>query len=104
MIAQVRIYTIKEGMMDGWVKLFNEKLAPYQAKHGINLIGAWVNEGQNEFVWLRTFEDEADRDAKLKAYFESPERMAVGDEPKKYVLKGDVRDVVDVFNPVALSV
>ena len=29
MYAHLRIYTVNKGMMEDWVKLFNEKLIPY---------------------------------------------------------------------------
>ena len=28
MVSQLRIYTINRGMMDSWVKLFNEQIRP----------------------------------------------------------------------------
>ena len=102
MIAQVRIYTVNRGMMDAWLKVFNERLAPIHAKYGITIAGAWVNRPQNEFVWVRTFADEAERDAKLKTYTDSPERRAVGDLPGTHIAKIEVREVVDVFAPAAV--
>ncbi len=104
MIAQVRIYTINRGMMDSWLKLFNEQLAPNHAKYGITILGAWVNREQNEFVWIRVFEDTADLEAKTQAYYNSPERRALGDLPQSHIAKIEVRTVEDVFQPVAASV
>jgi hypothetical protein len=103
-IAQVRIYTINKGMMDSWVKLFNEQLAPLHARYGITILGAWVNRGQNEFVWIRTFEDEADVEAKSATYYSSPERTAIGDLPGQHIAKIEVRTVESVFQPVAAPV
>jgi NIPSNAP len=79
MIAEVRIYTMNRGKLDDFVKLWNEKLAPIHAKYGLTILGAWANRPQNEFIWIRQFEDEADRDAKTKRYMDSPERRAIGD-------------------------
>ena len=99
MIAQVRVYTINRGMMDDWLKVFNEKLAPIHAQYGIKILGAWAQRQQNEFVWIRVFENEADRDAKLATYNGSPERRALGDMPGSHVAKLEVTEAEDIFVP-----
>jgi hypothetical protein len=99
MIAEVRMYTINKGRLDEFVQLFNQKLAPIHAKYGLKILGAWVNRPQNEFIWVRVFEDEVDRDAKTKAYMASPERQAIGDLPQQLEAKIEVRTVEDVFAP-----
>lgn len=70
MMTQVRIYTVNRGMMDSWIKLFNERIVPTSARYGIKIVGAWVNRPQNEFIWVRTF----DSDEALHVYETSPER------------------------------
>ena len=69
MVTQVRIYTINRGMLDSWIQLFNEKIVPTSARFGVNVVGAWVNRAQNEFIWVRTFES----DDALKVYETSPD-------------------------------
>ena len=104
MIAQVRIYTINKGMLDDWIRLFNEQLAPLHEKYGIEIVGAWANRPQNEFVWVRAFEDERDMESKTKAYYASPERDALGDLPGTFLAKLEVRDVDYVFDPAPAPV
>ena len=104
MIAEIRIYTANKGMLDSFVKVWNEQLAPIHEKYGLKILGAWVNRPQNEFVWVRVFEDEADRDAKTKTYFDSPERKAIGDLPPSHLAKTEVRTVEDVFAPARVAV
>ena len=91
MVTQVRVYTINRGMLDSWIKQFNEKIVPTSAKFGINVIGAWVNRPQNEFIWVRTFES----DDKLKVYENSPERAAYTPDSGKHIAKIEVRTVED---------
>ena len=91
MVTQVRIYTINRGMLDSWIKQFNEKIVPTSAKFGVNVIGAWVNRPQNEFIWVRTFESED----KLKVYETSPERAAYTPDSGKHIAKIEVRTVED---------
>ncbi len=101
MIAQVRIYTINKGMMDAWLQCFKEHLQPIHEQYGIKIVGAWVNRPQNEFIWIRTFTDEADLETKTKAYNNSPERRALGDYPGSLHAKMEVRTVETVFDPTA---
>jgi len=89
MITQVRIYTINRGMMDSWIRVFNEKIVPTSASFGIRVIGAWVNRPQNEFIWVRTFEDEET----LKRYETSSERAAYTPETSSHIAKTEVRNV-----------
>jgi quinol monooxygenase YgiN len=92
-ITQVRIYTVNRGMMDAWVKVFNEKIVPTSASYGVHVIAAWVNRPQNEFVWVRTFADEET----LKRYEESPERAAYSGETGPKLAKIEVRTVEDAL-------
>ena len=50
-----------------------------------------MNKPQNEFVWIRTFTDEADRDAKQKAFQDA--RAAAGVELGLNVAKMEIREI-----------
>jgi quinol monooxygenase YgiN len=89
MITQVRIYTINRGMLDSWIQLFNEKIVPTSAQYGVHVVSAWVNRPQNEFIWVRTFDDEAT----LKAYEDSPERATYTPMTRTHIAKTEVRSV-----------
>ena|SRR5579871_4277229 len=89
MVTQVRIYTINRGMLDSWIQLFNEKIVPTSARFGVTVVGAWVNRPQNEFIWVRTFENED----VLKVYEESPERAAYSPQTGSHIAKIEVRGV-----------
>ncbi len=91
MITQVRIYTINKGMLDSWIKLFNEKIVPTSARYGVTVIGAWANRPQNEFIWVRNFETEDT----LKAYESSPERATYSGQTGSHIAKTEVRTVED---------
>jgi hypothetical protein len=91
MITQVRLYTINRGMLDSWIQLFNEKIVPTSARFGVNVIGAWVNRPQNEFIWVRTFDSEE----ALKNYEDSPDRAAYTPQTGSHIAKIEVRTVED---------
>jgi hypothetical protein len=94
MVTQVRIYTVNRGMLDSWVKHFNEKIVPTSAKYGVNVLGAWVNRPQNEFIWVRTFESEE----ALTRYEESPERAEYLPVNREHLAKTEFRNVEDVLS------
>jgi hypothetical protein len=53
--------------------------------------GAWINRAMNEFVWLRLFDTWEDERAKMDAYPNRPERIAVGDLLAQHIAKKEVR-------------
>ena len=93
MVSQLRIYTIKPGMMSSWLTLFNEQIRPIHRKLAIPIEAAWVNAEQNEFIWVRSFDSAEVIAAREAEYFASPERRALGDLPKDHIAKMEVRVV-----------
>ena len=87
MISQLRTYTVNRGMMDQWVKLFAEKLVPMQEKHGIKVDGMWVNADRNQFIWIRSFADAADLEAKEAAFYGAAEWQAAVDHTRSHLAK-----------------
>lgn len=93
MVSQLRIYTINPGMMNSWLKLFNEQIRPIHLKLGIPVEAAWVNVEENEFIWIRSFENSDAISEKEAAYFASPERKALGGQPGEHICKMEIRVV-----------
>jgi hypothetical protein len=101
MLTQVRIYTIDRGKMDAFLKHFHDETMPLHEKVGIPIVGTWVNRPQNEFIWVRNFADEADRDAKGKAFQEAA--RAAGVQLGGNVAKMEVRETEPAFAPVGAT-
>ena len=95
MLSQIRIYTINKGQMDAFLRHFKEEVMVVHEKIGLPIVGTWVNRPQNEFIWVRTFKDEADREAKGKAF--QAEIKAAGIKLGENVAKMEVRDVQPAF-------
>lgn len=91
MPAQIRMYTINKGEMDAFLKHFKDKVAPAHEKVGYPIVASWVNRPQNEFIWIRTYTDDADRDAKGKAFQDAI--RAAGVTLGTNVAKMEIRDV-----------
>ena len=68
---------------------------PVHQRIGLPIVGTWVNRPQNEFIWVRTFTDAADREAKGKAF--QAEVAAAGIKLGGNVAKMEVRDVEAAF-------
>jgi hypothetical protein len=86
------MYTINRGMLDSWIDLFNKHIVPTSASFGIRVVGAWVNRPQNEFIWVRTFES----DAQLQTYETSAERAVYSPDSGRHIAKIEVRTVDSV--------
>jgi len=89
--CQLRIYTINKGMMEPWVKFHTETSVSLHEKLGIKVEGSWVNDDNNQYIWIRTFEDEEDVKAKEVAFIGSPEwKGGTGDLARSHLARLDV--------------
>jgi len=96
LISQLRIYTINKGQMDSWLKVFNEDLRPQLAEHGIKVDGTWVDAENERFIWVRSFEDQADLETKEAAFYGSEKWLAGVDHVRSHLARRDIT----VINPV----
>ena len=64
MLSQIRIYTINKGEMDAFLKHFKDEVMVVHERIGVPIVGTWFNRPQNEFIWIRTYADKADLEAK----------------------------------------
>ena len=101
MISQIRIYTINKGEMDNFLKHFKEDIMVLHQKIGVPIVGTWVNRPQNEFIWVRTYKDKADLEAKGKAF--QAEVAKAGIKLGANVAKMEVREVEMAFASPATS-
>ena len=97
MVSQLRIYTINRGMMDSWLKLFDEHIRPIHQGLGIPIEATWVNADRTEFLWVRSFNTVEEIPEKEAAYFASPGRKALGDKPTSHIAKMEVRVIEKVL-------
>ena len=77
MITQIRVYTINRGEMDAFLKHFKEQTLPLHEKVGIPVVATYVNRPQNEFIWVRTFANADERDARQKAFQDAAREAGV---------------------------
>ena len=95
MISQIRIYTINKGEMDNFLKHFKEDIISLHQKIGVPITGTWVNRPQNEFIWVRSYKDKAELEAKTREFQAAV--AAAGVKLGGNVAKMEVREVESVF-------
>jgi len=69
---EIRQYKVLPGKMDGWVKVMEEEIIPFQVSHGMVIAGSYRHEtDESVYFWIRRFESEDQRVAQYKAVYES---------------------------------
>ena len=97
MIYQLRTYTVNRGMMDAWVQHFNEKLVGLMANNGITVEGAWVNEDQNQFIWIRSFPSAEEVKTREAAFYDSQEWKDTVDHTRSHLARLTVETMESVL-------
>jgi hypothetical protein len=69
---ELRQYKVLPGMLDGWVKIMEEEIIPFQVSKGMVICGSFRGETDPSiYIWLRRFESEEQRVALYKAVYET---------------------------------
>ncbi len=72
MFFELRQYAIRPGKQAEWVELMETEIIPFQVAQGMVILGSWVGEEDDSvYVWLRRFQDEAERERLYKAVYDS---------------------------------
>ncbi|MBN8899831.1 MAG: NIPSNAP family containing protein [Rhodospirillales bacterium 69-11] len=69
---ELRQYKVLPGKLEGWVRMMEEEIIPFQVSKGMVICGSFQGETDaSVYIWLRRFESEAEREALYKAVYES---------------------------------
>jgi hypothetical protein len=69
---ELRQYHVRPGKMDEWIKIMEEEIIPFQVSKGMVISGSFRGEtDDSKYVWIRRFENEAEREALYKAVYET---------------------------------
>ena len=69
---ELRQYKVLPGKLDGWIKMMEEEIIPFQVKMGMVILGSFVGEeDESVYVWIRRFENEAERKRLYDAVYQS---------------------------------
>jgi hypothetical protein len=87
MARQLRMYTVKPGEMDDFYREWGENILPLRLQHGFRVVGPWVIDETNQFVWI--LEHDGDFALADSRYYESPERREVDPDPVRHLDKNE---------------
>jgi hypothetical protein len=69
---ELRQYKVLPGRLEGWVKIMEEEIIPFQVAKGMVISGSFHGETDpSVYVWLRRFESEERRAELYAAVYES---------------------------------
>jgi hypothetical protein len=69
---ELRQYKVLPDKLEGWVKIMEEEIIPFQVSKGMVITGSFHGETDpSVYVWLRRFESEEQRVALYAAVYES---------------------------------
>ena len=81
MPAELRVYEIASGHMDEFQELFRSEITPAREACGFEVIGPWIREAENEFVWIAGYDGPLSWDEAVQSYYDSPGRAGVSKDP-----------------------
>ena len=69
---ELRQYTVRPGKMAAWLDIMENEIIPFQVSKGAVVCGSFRGEEDDSvYVWLRRFENEAERERVYEAIYES---------------------------------
>jgi hypothetical protein len=97
MITELRTYTIKRGMMESWIELW-EDAARHNVDEGIRVeFAGFVPDSMGTFIWLRSFRDESDRQRREANLYGSDWWRDVGDHFMSHVVNWEATVLETAF-------
>lgn len=71
-LFELRQYKVREGKMSAWLELMEGEIIPYIVSKGMVVSASFrAEDDPTVYVWIRRFEDEADRKRLYAAVYES---------------------------------
>jgi hypothetical protein len=91
-----RVYTVREGLMDEWVRRWREEIVPLRLEFGFRIEGAWVERGNSRFIWVLSYDGPEGFEERNRQYWASPGREAMSLDPKDYLVSTEKHTVTRV--------
>jgi len=83
--AQLRLYKVKPGQMEALVVAWRDHAVPVRQLYGFRVLAAWRSKDDAEFGWLVAYEGDGSFEDAEKAYYASPERAAMAQDPAAHL-------------------
>ena len=88
--TKLRIYTIAQGRLADFVAAWTAGVVPLRRRFGFT-IDAWTVPDEHTVVWKLTYEGEGTFEAAERAYYDSPDRLALDPDPGSFVVAKEDR-------------
>ncbi|HEV7887217.1 MAG TPA: NIPSNAP family protein [Acidimicrobiales bacterium] len=85
MRGQLRRYKIKPGQMEQFISAWRNGAVPVREQYGFAVLASWRLDDDAEFGWLVGYQGDGEFESAEKAYYSSPERAAITDDPAQYL-------------------
>ena len=95
--TQVRTYTVKEGLLDEWVRRWREEIVPLRLEFEFSLGGAWIDRERHHFIWEISYDGPETFAERNHQYWDSPKREAMALDPEDYLVSTETREVTRVY-------
>lgn len=91
MVFELRVYRIKPGCREEFLEKVGVAVS-HMKTHGMRFLAGWRNiEDEDEFVWMRCFSSEDEREEVMDRFYGSEEWLAIGEDIVPYVESREVR-------------
>ena len=71
-LYELRQYKVRDGQMSAWLELMEGEIIPYVVANGMVFTASFrADDDPSVYVWIRRFEDEADRERLYEKVYES---------------------------------
>lgn len=86
---QLRTYRIEPGRMDDFVSVWRSEVVPLRRAKGFDVLGAWVMEEENRFVWIISYEGPLSFEKADRSYYDSDERKRLEPDPAQWIVESE---------------
>jgi len=88
MQSQLRIYSIKDGLLDEFVDFWRAEIVPLRRRFGFEVDGAWADAESRTFAWVVSH---ADFERAGAEYYDSPDRRLLSRDPGEFIESSNLR-------------
>jgi hypothetical protein len=93
MQSQLRIYSIKDGLLDEFVEFWRSEIVPLRRRFGFEVAGAWADAETGTFAWVV---GHADFEQAATDYYDSPDRKLLSRDPGEFIESSELRMMAPV--------
>jgi hypothetical protein len=86
---QYRNYRIADGAMDEFLSEWRDVIVPLRRRFGFEVVGAWVAEEENGFIWILSYAGSEGYAARDAEYYSSAERKSLDPDPARHIVHAE---------------